>query len=87
MIYILGRHGEALLTFFECLVFEENLTKPLRNEIYGSLACLLADKCTTELESSSDDVSVLMKKMVGGQSELLIPKNPEVCRYLTSLNK
>jgi len=82
----LGRHGEALLTFFECLVFEENLTKPLRNEIYGSLACLLADKCTTELESSSDDVSVLMKKMVGGQSELLIPKNPEVCRIFEQID-
>lgn len=73
----IDRPGEALLTFFQCLVFEDHLTKPLRNEIYEALAVLLGsvpDKTAEETE----DMSSLMKKMIGEQ--LRIRKNPEVCR-------
>jgi len=79
----LDRPGEALLTFFQCLVFEDHLTKPLRNEIYEALAVLLGsvpDKTAEETE----DMSSLMKKMIGEQ--LRIRKNPEVCRIMQEID-
>ena len=47
-----GKADQALLAFFECLLFEETISKPLKADIYQSLASFI----TSVMEEEGGEV-------------------------------
>lgn len=52
----MGKYGQALIAFFECLLFEETISKPLKADIYATLASYINHIIEEESRVAADIV-------------------------------